>query len=108
MVVGPPPFLMPAVRQAWGQAGIDLQGPYNTLEFASRVVEANVDGAIIDVHYDAPTLLSVVEVLDAFAMPALFAGGRTSPTGGFVLSADPGTINAIVRHLMGSEEKTIQ
>ena len=108
IVVGPPPFLMPAVRHAWAQVGIDLQGPYNTVEFASRVIEADADGAIIDVHYDAPTLLSVVEVLDAFAIPALFAGGRASPVGGFVLSADPGTINAIVRHLMGSEEKTIQ
>src|SRR5690606_34779095 len=46
MVVGPPPFLMPAVRHAWGQVGIDLQGPYNTVEFASRVIEADADGAI--------------------------------------------------------------
>ena len=44
MVIGPPPFLMPAVRQSWIQAGVDLEGPYNTAQFTARVIEAKVDG----------------------------------------------------------------
>ncbi|MCB5202716.1 hypothetical protein LH464_09550 [Neorhizobium sp. T786] len=109
MVISPPSFLMPAVRQAWVRAGVDLDGPHNTAEFASRVADARVDGAVVDVQYDAPTLLRVVEVLEAFAVPTLFASsGRAAPGGGFTFSAEQGAINAIVRHLLGSDEKTIQ
>lgn len=109
MVIGPPPFLMPSVRQAWTKVGVDLEGPYNAAEFAARVIDARVDGAIIDVQYDAPTLLRIVEVLEAFGIPALFAsGGKALHGGGFTFSAEQGAINAIVRHLLGSEENTIQ
>jgi len=109
MVIGPPPYLSPAVRQAWNRAGIDLEGPYSSREFASKLVEASFDGAVIDVDYDAPTLLQVVEVLDAFGVPAIFAGCRRAPAaGGYTLSSNPEAINAIVRSLLGSEASTIQ
>jgi len=109
MVIGPPPYLSPVVRQAWSRAEIDLEGPYNSRDFASKLVDASFDGAIIDVEYDAATLLQVVEVLDAFAVPAIFAGsGRAAPGGGYALSRDQEAMNAIVRSLLGSEANTMQ
>ena len=109
MVIGPPPYLPPAVRKAWDRAEIDLEGPFAAAEFASKAPHVAVDGAIVDVQYDASTLLRIVEILDAFAIPALFAsGGRPAAGGGFAFSADQDAINAIVRHLLVSEEKTMQ
>lgn len=109
MVIGPPPYLSPVVRQAWSRAEIDLEGPYNSRDFATKLVEASFDGAIIDVEYDAPTLLQVVEVLDAFGVPAIFAGNaRAAPGGGYALSTDLEAMNAIVRSVLGSEASTLQ
>ena len=59
--------------------------------------------AVLDTH------LQVVEVLDAFGVPAIFAGNaRAAPGGGYALSTDLEAMNAIVRSLLGSEASTLQ
>ncbi|MCJ8517411.1 hypothetical protein ABID21_000169 [Pseudorhizobium tarimense] len=108
LVVGPPSFLSPAVRQAWTNAGIDLQGPVAAADLAKASLGAQVDGAIIDVGYDAVSLLGAVEIFDSLAIPALFAGPVADSHGGFTFSAAPANINAIVHQLLGSHQTTLQ
>lgn len=109
MVVGPPSFLTPAVLGAFAHAGVDLQGPVAATDLAAALVDEKLDGAIIDVGYDAKALFHAVELFDAVAVPALFATSRPgSVRGGFTCSADPEAINAIVHHLLGATETTIQ
>lgn len=109
MVVGPPSFLTPAVLQAFAGAGVDLQGPIAATDLAATLAGAKPDGAIIDVAYDAKALLHVVELFDAVDVPALFASAVPgSIRGGFTCSADPEAINAIVHHLLGATETTLQ
>lgn len=109
MVVGPPSFLTPAVLQAFACAGVDLQGPVAATDLAAALVGAKLDGAIIDVSYNAKALFDVVELFDAVGVPALFATSRPgSIKGGFTCSAQPQAINAIVHHLLGATETTLQ
>ncbi|MFN7025880.1 MAG: hypothetical protein ACK4QP_15480 [Pseudorhizobium sp.] len=108
MVVGPPPFLSPVVRRAWDEAGIDLQGPVSPSELGAALSGAPLDGAVVDLNYDAPALLSVVETFDALNIPALFASVAPDIRGGFTFSTDPASINAIVLQLMGVNQTTLQ
>jgi hypothetical protein len=108
MVVGPPSFLPPLVRRAWNGAGIELQGPVAATDLAAALSTSRADGAVIDVDYDAPTLLNVVELLDMLGVPALFASARPDTRGGFTFSQQPTTINAIVNQLLGANEITLQ
>tara|TARA_R110000751_G_scaffold63032_1_gene130441 strand:+ start:74 stop:463 length:390 start_codon:yes stop_codon:yes gene_type:complete len=109
MVVGPPSFLKPAVLQAFADVGVDLQGPVAAIDLAAALADAKLDGAIIDVDYDAKALFHVVELFDAIDVPALFATSRTgSIRGGFTCSENPEAINAIVHHLLGATETTLQ
>lgn len=108
LVVGPPSFLPPTVRQAWNKAGIDLQGPITAAELASALPGLQADGAVVDVGYDALSLLNAVELLDTLSVPALFAGAVADSRGGFTFSAAPASINAIVHQLLGSDRTTLQ
>lgn len=108
MVVGPPSFLTPVVRRAWANAGVDLQGPVAATDLAAAVVGAPVDGAVIDVDYDAPALLNVVELFEALSVPALFASASSEFQGGFTFSSGPPAINAIVHQLLGAHQTTLQ
>lgn len=109
MVVGPPSFLTPAVLQAFAGVGVDLQGPVAATDLAATLVGTELDGAIIDVGYHAKALFDVVELFDAVGVPALFATSRPGTIkGGFTCSAEPEAINAIVHHLLGATETTLQ
>ena len=110
MVVGPPSFLPPPVSQAWERAGVDLQGPVAAAELPAALAGSRPDGAVIDVAYDVPALLDVVELLDDLGVRALFAASKRkgSAAGGFTLSTDGEAINAFVQHLLGSNEMTHQ
>ncbi len=108
MVVGPPPFLSPAVRRAWDEAGIELQGPVSPSELGAALSNARLDGAVIDLDYDAPALLSVVEVFDGMQIPALFASAGRDIRGGFSFSTERENINAIVFQLLGVDQTTLQ
>lgn len=108
LVVGPPSFLPPAVRQAWSRAGVDLQGPVAAADLAAVLSGAEADGAVIDVGYDALSLLGAVELLDSLAIPALFAGRVANSRGGFTFSAAAANINAIVHQLLGGHQTTLQ
>ena len=108
MIVGRPSYLPPAVQKAWGEAGIDLQGPVAAADLAAALVGTRPDGAVIDVDYDAPTLLGVMEIFDTFDVPALFASTGTDLVEGFSFSADRTAINTIVHQLLGSRHNTLQ
>ncbi|MFN7101991.1 MAG: hypothetical protein ACK4N1_05150 [Pseudorhizobium sp.] len=109
MVVGPLSFLTPVVLQAFAASGVDLQGPVAAKDLAAALSRSKPDGAIIDVAYDAKALLHVVELFDTVGVSALFATSVPgSIRGGFTCSADPQAINAIVHHLLGATETTLQ
>lgn len=108
MVVGPPSFLSPLVRQAWDRAGVDLQGPVAAADLAAGIAGASLDGAVIDLIYDAPALIELVELFDALAVPSLFASTVAGAQRGFSLSADPADINAIVHQLLDTHRTTLQ
>lgn len=108
MIVGRPSYLPGAVLKAWDEAGIDLQGPVAAADLAAALVGTRPDGAVIDVEYDAPTLLGIMEIFDTFAVPALFASAGPHSMDGFSFSADRTAMNTIVHQLLGSRYNTIQ
>lgn len=108
MIVGRPSYLPRAVLKAWNEAGVDLQGPVAAADLALALLKGRPDGAVIDVEYDAPTLLGVMEIFDTFAVPALFASAGRETLEGFNFSADRTAINTIVNQLMGSRHNTLQ
>ena len=108
MVVGPPSFLSPQVRRAWDEAGVDLQGPVAAGDLAAGVAGVPLDGAVIDLNYDAPSLMSLVELFDTLDVPSLFASTVPEAQRGFSLSADRADINAIVHQLLGTHQTTLQ
>jgi hypothetical protein len=108
MVVGSPSYLSPLVRRAWDRAGIDLKGPVAAAELAAALSQARLDGAVVDIGYDASTLLTVVELLDMIDVPAVFASTAPDARGGFTFSDDSGQINAIVTQLLGKHQTTLQ
>lgn len=94
----------------WSQASIDLLGPVSATDLAVTPLDEDLDGAIIDVRYEADILLSVIDMLQAQNIPALFASPMSLTahlTGGFVLSRDTDDMAAIVRQLLGDKNVTL-
>ncbi|MCY1665098.1 hypothetical protein [Rhizobium sp. SL86] len=110
VVIGPAPFLKERTRMFWSQASIDLLGPVAATDLAVTPLDEDLDGAIIDVRYEADILLSVIDILQAQNIPALFASPMSLTahlTGGFVLSRDADDMAAIVRQLLGDKNVTL-
>ena len=110
LVVGPSSFLDNRTRKAWRQQGVDLIGPIPAQDLQSFPLGCNLDGAVIDVRYEADVLLATIERFDSHTISAVFACPESlaqSLTGGFVLSPKPDDITAIIDHLTAQKNLTI-
>lgn len=110
LVIGPASFLKERTRVFWADASMDLLGPLAATDFAASIPAEGVDGAIIDIRYEADILLQVIEYLQARQIPALLASPMsltTYLTGGFVLSRNADDMAAIVRHLVREKNPTL-
>lgn len=110
LVIGPASFLKERTRVFWAEAGIDLVGPMTAADLAARVLDEDLDGAIIDVRYEADILLSILDILQAKKISALFASPMSLTahlTGGFVLSRNSDDMAAIVRQLLDETNATL-
>lgn len=110
LVVGPASFLDEATRGAWRRSGVDLVGPVPAEELETTPLNCGLDGAVIDVRYEADVLLAAIERFDSHRINAVFACPESlaqSLTGGFVLSQKPDDMNAIMNHLTAEKNLTM-
>ncbi|MDO1580675.1 hypothetical protein [Rhizobium oryzicola] len=110
LLVGPASFIDDETAAAWAQAEITLEGPVTPDRLTETLSGDHWDGAIVDVRYDADTLLNVIELFDKAAIPALFASPASfaaQQTGGYILSSDPADIESIVGHLAEDGKPTL-
>lgn len=109
LVIGPASFLRERTRLFWSDACIDLIGPVAATNLAAFIPDGDMDGAIIDVRYEADVLLSILDTLQARRIAALFASPMSLSaylTGGFVLSRNKEDMMAIINQLIGDNPPT--
>ncbi len=110
LLVGPASFLDDDTANAWARAEITLEGPVSPEALTEKLSSGHWDGAIVDVRYEADTLLDVIELFDKAVIPALFASPASfaaHQTGGYILSSDPADIESIVGHLAEDGKPTL-
>lgn len=99
-VFGESDTLTPAIRGAWSEASVALQGPYAATSVDEH--EWHFGYAVIDVRYRAELMLPLMEALDSKAIPYIFfvpvcaVGHHQGP---FVLSGAKDEIRHIVAAL---------
>lgn len=110
LVIGPPSFVDEGTRTFWDRSGVDFTGPYPADVIEELDLDCTIDGAVIDVGYDADTLLRCIEFLDEKLIPAVFATPASRSIqlrGGFVLSGNHEDRDAILGQLMGQKNTTL-
>jgi hypothetical protein len=110
LVIGPASFLDEVTRGAWHRSGVELIGPMTAEELQHTPLNCSLDGAVIDVCYEADVLLAAIELFDNHKINAVFACPASlaqSLTGGFVLSQKPDDMTAIIEHLTAQKNLTL-
>ncbi|MDQ1183989.1 hypothetical protein [Agrobacterium larrymoorei] len=99
-VFGESDTLTPAIRSAWSEASMVLQGPYSSTAVDEH--DWHFGCAVIDVRYGPERMLLLMEALDSKAIPYIFfvplcaVGHHQGP---FVLSGAKDEIRHIVSAL---------
>ena len=99
-VFGESDTLTPAIRCAWSEASMVLQGPYSETSVDDH--DWHFSCAVIDVRYGPESMLPLMEALDSKAIPYIFfvplcaVGHHQGP---FVLSGAKDEIRHIVSAL---------
>ncbi|MBW9091685.1 hypothetical protein JNB91_28235 [Rhizobium wenxiniae] len=104
LVVEDGSFLKNDVRAMFVAAGGRIVGPTAMAEDLIYYLRGDIDGAIVDVELPQETVLYISEVLEARAIPFVFAANaspmRDVPSfGGFLLVADTIQLNKIAAAL---------
>jgi len=98
-VFGKSDTLTPAIKSAWSEASMVLQGPYAVTSVNDH--DWHFSGAVIDARYGAELMLPLMADLDSRAIPYIFfvpPGSLGHHQGPFVLS----DAKAEIRHIVSA------